>query len=347
MHYKLAIIGFGGVNRAFVELIDDHAQFLAESSNLTFEIVAVSDIFLGSVVNRAGIPLRTLRELPVEKGALARFDGGVEGIDNGSLIENCGADILVEATFTNAETGEPAVSYCRTALKSGMHVVTTNKGPIAFHVDELGELAAENGVGIQYEGTVMSGTPVLRLAEMCLPGNRIKGFRGILNGTANYILGEVEKGSTVQNAIEGAQQLGYAEADPTADIEGFDVMLKVVILANQLLDCKLSTKDVVRKGISALSEQQIRDAVKNGKRWKLIGAANISDSGEVHASVQPVQLDADDILAGISGPTNAVCIDTELLGEVMVSGPGAGKTETAYALLSDIIAIKSKPGSGL
>jgi homoserine dehydrogenase len=185
----------------------------------------------------------------------------------------------------------------------------------------------------------MSGTPVIRLAKKMFAGLKLNGFEGILNGTSNYVLGRMEAGLDFEAAISEAQELGYAEANPAADIEGYDVQLKVLILANELLDAGLELKDVQRQGISTVTPVNIQKAAREGRRWKLVGAARRNLDGSVTAGVSPVALPLDHGLAGVSGATNAVSFDTDLLGAVTVSGPGAGRVETAYALLSDIIAM--------
>ena len=195
------------------------------------------------------------------------------------------------------------------------------------------------GVHFEFEGSVMSGTPVIRLAKQMFSGLRLGGFEGIMNGTSNYVLGRMEAGLGLQEAVREAQDLGYAEANPSADIEGFDVQLKVLILANELLDAGLELRDIARQGISSVTVQDVRQASLDGKRWKLVGSARRNADGSVTAGVAPVALPLDHGLAGVSGATNAVAFTTDLLGQVTVSGPGAGRVETAYALLSDIIAM--------
>lgn len=224
-------------------------------------------------------------------------------------------------------------------MQSGKHVVTTNKGPVAIAARELKSNADRNGVHFEYEGSVMSGTPVIRMAQKTLAGAEIKGFEGILNGTSNFVLGRMEEGLDFASAVAEAQALGYAEADPTADVEGFDVRLKVVILANQLLGANLKPEDIACNGISKLSPADIQAAAKAESRWKLIGSAVRHEDGRITGSVAAKQLALGHPLAGVSGATNAISLDTELLGAVTVSGPGAGRVETAYALLSDIVAI--------
>ena len=337
--YKLALVGFGGVNRALAQLIAERNEQWKTELGFTLKIVGVTDLFLGSIIGREGLDAGVLARLPAAKGALAQLPGGEVTALNEAVIKDSGADIIVEATFTNPVDGEPATSFCRWALEGGKHVVTTNKGPIALHGSELKALARHNNVAFEYEGSVMSGTPVIRLARQALAGSSIVGFEGILNGTSNFVLTSMEGGLGFAEAVAKAQELGYAEADPTADVEGHDVRLKVVILANELLDARLTVNDVTCSGISSLSLGDIEKARQDGARWKLIGAAQRHVDGSVSASVEPRLLSNDHPLASVCGATNAVSFTTGLLGAVTVSGPGAGRTETAFALLSDIISI--------
>ncbi|MBO0369612.1 homoserine dehydrogenase [Pseudomonas shirazensis] len=337
--YKIALVGFGGVNRGLAQLVAERNARWQASLGFSLKIVGVSDIFLGSIVNRDGLDAAQLVALPAEKGAFAKLHGGTAEAFTETVIRQSGADIIAEATFTNPVDGEPATTFCRWALESGIHVVTTNKGPIALHGSELKALAQRNNVAFEYEGSVMSGTPVIRLARQALAGAEVQGFEGILNGTSNYVLTRMQEGLSFAAAVAQAQQLGYAEADPSADVDGYDVRLKVVILANELLNAKLQISDVACSGISNISAEDIATASRNGQCWKLIGAAQRQADGSVQASVAARLLPLSHPLAGISGATNAVSFTTELVGAVTVSGPGAGKIETAFALLSDIVAI--------
>ncbi|SEI02902.1 MULTISPECIES: homoserine dehydrogenase [unclassified Leifsonia] len=336
--YDLALIGFGGVNRALAELIRDRGSELAGRLGFELRVVAITDLRFGSVMQPDGVDLGRVLAM----GATETF-AGMRGGDiqprNEEVIRSSTADIVVEATFTNPADGEPAVSHVRWALESGKHVTTTNKGPVALAGSVLKRIANDNGVIFEYEGSVLSGTPILRFAKEQLAGLRLSGVQGILNGTSNYVLGRMEAGLDLAEAVAEAQKHGYAEADPTADIEGFDVQLKVAILANELLGANLRTDDIPRAGISTVSTEDIVSAAREGKRWKLIGSAIRNADGSVTGRVTPIAVDSASALHGISGPTNAVTFQTDLLGDVTVSGPGAGRLETAYALLSDIIAI--------
>ncbi|UVD60275.1 homoserine dehydrogenase (plasmid) [Rhizobium sp. Pop5] len=337
--YNIALVGFGGVNRALAELIATKNPLWERDLGFRLNIVAVSDLHLGSVISPNGLDAKTLVDANFAKGGFGGLSGGKAEADNEAIIKTAPADIVVEATFTNPKDGEPAISHCRWALKSGKHIVTTNKGPVAIAAQELKALAKANGVHFEYEGAVMSGTPVMRMAKKTLAGAEVKGFEGILNGTSNFVLGRMEKGLDFASAVAEAQALGYAEADPTADVEGFDVRLKVVILANELLGANLKPADVSCIGISKLSPTDIQTAARTESRWKLIGSAVRNADGTISGSVAPQQLPLGHPLAGVNGATNAVSLNTELLGSVTVTGPGAGRMETAYALLSDIVAI--------
>ncbi len=180
---------------------------------------------------------------------------------------------------------------------------------------------------------------MLRFARDCLAGCQITGFRGILNGTSNFILGQIEGGASFQDALKEAQALGYAEADPTADIGGSDVRLKTLILAQEFLGYRGPTTDVEMQGIADLKDVDVRAAPAQGRRWKLIGEGRRGADGVMLLSVRPVALPLTDPLAGVGGAMNAITFSTDLLGDVTVSGPGAGRMETAFALLSDILAI--------
>ena len=342
MYYNIALIGFGGVNRALADIIATDEEKFYREMGFNLRIVAVSDMFLGSVYTPGGIDLTLLAALPVAQGACATLPNGKATAENEDIIKNSNADIVVEATVTDSVTGQPATSHCRWALSTGKHVSTTNKGPLAFAEKELMDLALKNNVGFEYEGVVMSGTPVLRFADKLLKGSEIHQFSGILNGTANYVLGLVEQGHTFADAITSAQKQGYAEADPSADVEGKDVMLKVIVLANRLWGANLTRDNVQCQGITGLTETMVKEAVAEGCHWKLVGKASKQENGSVVASVSPEKLSLEHPLAGISGAVNAITFTSGMLGDVTVSGPGAGRIETAYAILSDIIAIHQR-----
>jgi homoserine dehydrogenase len=340
--YNLALIGFGGVNRALAELIVQRGDDLARELGFTLRVVAITDLRAGSLVDTDGIDLASL--LSTEPHALSFVGraGGSADPRNEWVIRHVPAEIVVEATYTNPTDGEPALSHVRWALESGKHVCTTNKGPVALAGETLKALAAEHRVSFEFEGSVLSGTPILRTAKNMFGGLQVEGVQGIMNGTSNYILGRLEEGLDLPTATAEAQERGYAEADPTADLEGHDVRLKVMILANEVLGARLRREDVPCEGISGITARDVQDAASKGLHWKLVGSAKRRADGTVDARVAPQALPAHHPLAGTSGAVNAVAFHTDLLGTVTVSGPGAGRIETAYALFSDIIAIHKR-----
>jgi homoserine dehydrogenase len=244
----------------------------------------------------------------------------------------------VELTYTDIKTGQPAIDHVRAALENGCHVVTSNKGPVALAGRELTRLARDKGVQFRYEGTVISGTPALNLAMETLAGTEIREVRGILNGTTNFILTEMEAGAGYEETLKKAQQLGYAEAVPDADVEGWDALAKIVIIANMLMGGDLQTSQVDCTGITKITAEDMTEARQENARWKLIARAWHED-GRIQASVSPRKVPLDDFLAGVSGATNAITFETDLLGPVTIVGPGAGKVETGYSILVDLLAI--------
>lgn len=340
--YTVSLIGFGGVNRALAELIAERNETWQRELGFGLNIVGVSDLHLGSVISPNGIDARMLTATRFEKGGFANLSGGSAEPRSLHVVRSAPADIVVEATYTDPATGEPAISHCRAAFEAGRSVVTTNKGPVALAAAELKAMAAACGVGFEYEGAVMSGTPVIRLAQSALAGAEITGFAGVLNGTSNFVLGRMQAGLGFAEAVAEAQAAGYAEADPTADVEGFDVRLKVVILANEVLGATLTPDQVDCAGISALTPAALAEAEAAGTRWKLIGSAARDASGRITAAVRAERLPLAHPLASVSGAVNAITFQTGLLGDVTVTGPGAGRIETAFALLSDIVALHRK-----
>lgn len=341
--YKLALIGFGNVGQGFARILQDKTSFFKEHFKLDIQIVAVSDLLKGSVYNPDGLDINTLLSAVESKGDIKSVDAPHTGWDALQTIRESNADVVVELSYTDLETGEPAVTHIRTALEMGKHVITTNKGPIALHYVSLVELAETKGLHIGFEGTVMSGTPTLQLGTDALLAAGIQRIEGILNGTTNYILTRMAQGEPYSSVLEEAQDKGYAEADPTGDVEGFDAAGKVVILANLLMGGKTTMQDVDRTGITQITPDDITAAQKAGKCWKLIGLVQ-RDGNALKLSVKPTQIPLDHPLASVSGATNAVTFTTDLLGQVTLIGAGAGRMETGYALVEDLLAIHRKLG---
>jgi homoserine dehydrogenase len=337
MNFRLLFIGFGTVGQGLTELLLQKAEMLKKDYGAEFTIVGVADKLKGSLYSPEGLDPDGLLETARQGKNLGEMARSFEG-DALAMIEGAEADIVLEATFTDIKTGEPATSHIRAALEKGMHVVTTNKGPLALHFNELDALAKKKGVQFLYEGTVMSGTPVLNLIREAMAGATITEIKGILNGTTNYILTRMEEGLAYEEALEKAQELGYAEAVPDADVLGWDALAKVTILAKVVFGAQSDPFDYPCEGITKISAAAMAEAEARGKRYKLIGRV-WKESGLVKASVFPEEIDLTHPLAGVMGAANALTIGSDALGEVTIVGPGAGRKETGYSMLVDILKI--------
>ncbi len=344
MPHKLAFIGFGTVGQGLAEIIRDKGDTLQETLGFEAQIVAVATKSRGTLYHPHGLDIKQLLEAIQNKGKLQHYPDSPalqRGWDSLKIIRESNADTIVEVSYTDIETGQPAIDYCRAAFACGKNVVTANKGPTALAYQELSLLAQKQGLRWAFEGTVMSGTPALRMPLTTLAGNEINELRGILNGTTNYILTKMEEGMSYPTALQQAQELGYAEADPTADVEGHDALAKVVILANVIMNVPLTKAEVACEGISRLTIADIKRAKAENKRWKLIGRAK--KAGEkIVATVGPEMVPLSDPLAHIMGATNAITYDCDLSGPITLVGAGAGKTETGFSLLIDLINIERK-----
>ncbi len=343
MKYKIGLVGCGTVGKGFLEILEKKREYFKEKLDFEVKLVAINDKLKGSLLIPEGIEVKKILLL-LEQGK--KIDEYLEGKSNEArqmdpleMIEKCEADIIAELTYTDIKTAEPATSYIKKALQTGKHVVTSNKGPAALYYRELKKLAQEKNLFFRIEGTVMSGTPVFSLFDNGMAGNNIKEIKGILNGTTNFILSKMEtENMDYEDALGLAQKLGYAEADPTADVEGYDALAKIVILSNVFLEGNIKPSDAKREGITSLSKQDILTAKKEGYRYKLI-ASTKKENEQIRASVSPQKLPLSNPLAGVMDANNALTFNLDLLGKVTIQGPGAGKTETGYSILTDMLTI--------
>lgn len=338
MRFDIAFIGFGTVGRGLADLLLEKKGELRSGFGVECRVIAISDIKAGSVLDEAGLDLKEAVHLADSRASLETMPAQKRGLSALETIRDSGANTIVEVTWTNIVDGEPGYSHIKTALSMGKHVITTNKGPIALHYKELGRLASEHSARLKFKGTVLSGTPAQNLFDGALAGCSVSAVRGIVNGTTNFILTEMENGRSYADALKEAQRLGYAEADPTMDVEGGDAAAKITILANALMGGDLKPDMVERKGISSITRDEILRAKERGERIKLLARAS-GKGNRVHAEVSRVPVPVSDPLANVQGVTNAITFDTDCLGSVTVVGPGAGRRATGYALLTDLISI--------
>jgi homoserine dehydrogenase len=341
MIMRIILIGYGVVGQSLTNILLRRRSETVKDYGFNPKVVAIVDRG-GAAINLKGLNLEKMLALKKQKGTLAAdHEFGHPKMSPLDVIESVEAEVIVEITPTNVKNGEPGLSHIKTAFKTGKHVVTTNKGPLALALPALTELADYNKVYLRFSGTVGGGTPVLELAKKCLLGDKIVAIRGILNGTTNYILTEMEeKRITFQQALEKAQKLGYAETDPSMDVDGIDPACKVVIMANWIMNKKFTLKDVDVHGIRGVTLQALEKAAKRGNTIKLVGS--VDDSPKV----APTEISKHDPLC-VSGVLNAVTFVSEFAGEETIIGRGAGGMETASAVLRDLLDIKNNLASKL
>jgi homoserine dehydrogenase len=342
-HIHLSLVGFGVVGQGFAELIMTKHDFLKQHYGVDISLVGVANARHGFVYRQDGLHIPTLLQLAKEKGALTDYPGATYWDHALEGLQASSADILVEVTPTNLRDAEPGMSHIREALSKGMHVVTANKGPAALAANDLISLARQHGVQLRMESTVMAGTPVISTIQEGMAGAQVVEMRGILNGTTNYILSAMAEGRDYLDALADAQTKGYAETDPTADVEGYDAVAKTLILAALVFGQTLKPEQVVREGITAITRKQIQMVHDQDKRIKLIASLRmISDAdGQkpiLEARVEPTVLPLTDPLARVDGVTNALTIHSDTLSEVTIIGPGAGSIQTGQGLLADVLA---------
>ena len=315
---QIAIAGLGVVGGGVAEILLKNAAVLEKNAG---EPIALKAIYT-----------RT----PKKDGPFAPYF-----VSDFSAIENDPEIDLVVETIGGCTV---ALDFVSRALKAGKHVVTANKQLIAEHGLELFRLAKEHGVNLLFEASVAGGIPVLNPLTRCLGANEITEVSGILNGTTNYILTQMlENGESYADALSNAQRLGYAEADPTADVEGIDAARKTCILSGLAFGKNVSPDAIHVEGISKVDALDAAFAESGGMKIKLLGRTLVQN-GKRFCFVSPHFIKSSAMLAGVSGVFNAVCVRASEVGEVLFAGPGAGRYPTASAVVGDIIDIVKNPG---
>jgi homoserine dehydrogenase len=320
---RVGIAGLGTVGASVVRVLTEKNGELTRQCGRQIVVAAVS------ARSRA-------KDRGVSFGAAQWFDDPVE------MAKNAPIDVFVELVGGDEGTAQASV---KAALESGRHVVTANKALLAKHGVALAEIAEKRGVLLNYEAAVAGGIPIIKTMREAMAGNSVNRVFGILNGTCNYILTRMEaEGLTFEACLADAQRLGYAEADPTFDIEGNDTAHKLAILTSLAFGCKISADDIYLEGISNITQADIRAAAELGYRIKLLGVSLRTESG-IEQRVHPTMVPTASVIAQVHGVTNAVSVETDILGELLMSGPGAGGNATASAVVGDIADIaKSRPG---
>jgi len=264
---NVIIIGFGFIGRELVRTFHEKIDKIRRLDR-EFRIVGASDS-RGYLYHEDGLSLEKLSSVERLSDYSTEY---CEGGSTEELIEKDNIDLMVEATPTNIKDGEPGLTFIKTALSKGVHVVTSNKGPLVVAFRELTNLAEKNGCHLLYEGTVAGAVPIFSLVRECLQGDKIRRITGILNGTTNYILSRMYfEGTSFELALKEAQERGITERDPSYDVDGIDAACKVVILANALMNRNVKFEEVERTGIRRITQEAISLAKKSNFAIKLIG----------------------------------------------------------------------------
>jgi len=338
MILRLALIGFGNVGQQFSQMLLDRREWLLKKKGLDVEGVAISTRTKGSLMSERALDLEKALSAVRSDEGLAAYGGPQTGLGPMDIIDKTVADMMIELTTLNIDSGQPATDHITRAMECGMDVVTANKGPIAFAYNDLRAVARSRGVHLRFEGTVMDGTPVFSFVEKTLPGCEVLGISGILNSTSNFVLTEMRGGRSMDDAIREAQRRGMAEADPSLDIDGWDAAAKITALANVLMDARMTPKQVDRVGISGLSSAAKPDLQSEGSRIRLVADASREGEG-IRLSVKPQSIGPDSPYWPVEGTSSAVTIRTDLMGDLTIVENCPDTTQTAYAVFSDMLHI--------
>ncbi|WP_235888141.1 homoserine dehydrogenase [Neobacillus paridis] len=310
---KVAILGFGTVGEGVYRTIQSHAQ----------EFTAV----LGKKVEVVAILVKNIqKERNIREDVLLTTNFQ-------EILRLPQLDVVIEAIVDK----EPTFTYLKQAIGKGCHIITANKEMFAHHGKELLDLAKENGVSVGYEATVAGGIPVIQTLRQLLNINRVSQIQGILNGTSNFILSEMrEKKQSFAESLRQAQAKGYAEADPTNDIEGFDAFYKAMILSRIAFGEEPDWQTVERQGITAITSELIEAAEKLKLRFKHVASISKEDE-QIIASVKPILVGDENPFYHVEGAENAVNVHSDIVGRITLQGPGAGMYPTASAMIEDLV----------
>lgn len=334
---RIGLIGYGGVGKAFIKLIVDKNSML-KKEGLDLEIIYIINS-KGGIYAPKGIDYNKLLAFLNEGRSIIEDDNVNKKITPDVMLVRKDVDLIVELTPTNKETGEPALTYILKALESKIHVVTGNKGSIVHGYRKLEKIARENGVHLGIGCTCGGALPAVNGGIIEMAGSEIYSIEGVLNGTTNYILKEMEDtGCTYDIALKKAMDIGIAEANPSFDVQGWDTAFKLLILTNVIMKEEKKLADVKVNGIINLTPDDIKAALEEGKRYKLIGKAYRSGT-ELSMDVKLEKVSKEHPFYNVDGKNKAVRYIADTLGELTLIGGASDTTAAAASILRDIIYI--------
>lgn len=338
---RLCLLGFGAVGQALMPLLAAKAEWHAHRYDARVRVSGIYTPSRGALVSAPGLDAGDL----VGVTAFAGHPAYRSDLDALGTLDTSGADVLVELSPLSIADGQPAITHIDAALRAGRHVITANKGPEAHDYRRLRALADERGLAYLHETAVMDGTPVFNLVTSTLPGCTVLGLRGVLNSTTNYVLGVLERGGSVDEAIAEAQAAGFAEADPSLDLDGWDGAAKITALANVLMGCDLRPQDVERVPLATVDADALAAARERGMTVKYLctarrpageGAGGEVPGRDVTLRVAPELVPLSDPLALVTGTSSILTITTDLAGPITVTQHDPTIEQTAYGVFSDL-----------
>jgi homoserine dehydrogenase len=337
----LCLIGFGNVGQAFARMLLRKKDTLEKDFHLNFLVTTISTMRHGTAIDRGGIDLEKALSLSEQDASLQELRYYSSNLSPSEVIEQSGAEVVLENTPVNYSSGQPALGHISTALKAGMHAITANKGAVLHGYHQLTELALKQHRQFLFESTVMDGAPIFSLVRKTLPAIDIYGFEGILNSCTNLLLERMEAGQALDDAVNYARSIGITETDASGDIDGWDAAIKATLLVNILMDFPIKLDEVERKGIRAIQLEDIQSAKKEGCKWKLVCQAE-KKNGKVIASVSPEKVFLNSPLYNVSGTSSFILFKTDSLPGLGILESNPGPETTAYGLLCDLLSIYSR-----
>ena len=328
---RLCLLGFGSVARAFCALLAQQERALADDHGLRVLVTAAGTRH-GSLLAPEGMTpaavLAAVGERPAPPQAARPAD---------DLLSASRADVLVELTVMEEDFAPVATGHIETAFGLGMDVVTANKGPIAWNWRRVAAAAAAAGRRIRFESTVMDGLPVFSLLELALPDCRLLGFEAVFNATTNYIVDAMGTGRSFDEALAHVQAEGYAEADPSHDIDGWDAACKAAALANVAMDAGITPADIDKESLRDVPLERIAQARADGKRLRLVTTVWREESGAVRGRVRATELDIEHQLAPVGSESLGAILHTDLMADVFVCEIAGLVPQTAYGVYADLL----------
>lgn len=325
---RVLLIGAGSLGRGLLRRLRDRGG--------PVDLVGVVTAHRGRVIRSEGLDPSMALNMVESEGL-----GDDAPLEMEQLIEMSGAQAIIECVPQNIRSGEPALTFMRTALDRGVHVITANKAPIVLGYRDLRHRAARSGAQFRFEAAVLDGLPIFSLMSH-LPGARIVRVRGVLNATSSVVLETLGMGSTRSRGLARAQAQGIAEADSVLDLDGWDAAAKAALLANVWMDGALRVVDVARTGLETLKDEKVREAAELGGRYRLVADVERSDDGNIRASVEPVALEPGDPLYCLHGNQGGIVVQTDAGQKFVMMQQTAGVDDAAFGILQDCRAILNR-----